>query len=208
MRDTEKVQEFWNNVYNKGSKIWSGNANQPLVDAVNDLTPGIALDLGCGEGGDAVWLAKNDWHVLATDVSNIAIARTSELAKEHNLEDKIDLLQCDFETDFPEGTFDLVSAQYLQSPLELNRAKILQKAAQAVKPSGMLIIVEHASAPSWSDHKNHRFPVLQETYDSLQLDEDEWQIIKLETPERETISPTAEPAIIKDNLLILKRLSN
>ena len=207
MSNKNNIQEFWNNLYKKRNKIWSGNANQPLVDVVTNLTPGTALDLGCGEGGDAVWLAKKGWHVLASDVSDVAMLRTGRLAKEHNVEDKIDLLQCEFEINFPEGVFDLVSAQYLQSPLDLDRAKILQKAAQAVEPNGLLIIAEHASAPSWSDHKDHKFPLLQETYDTLQLNEDEWQIIKLETPERETVSPYGEPATIKDNLIVLKRLA-
>lgn len=208
MENNKKTQEFWNNLYKKRSKVWSGNANQPLVDTITNLTPETALDLGCGEGSDAIWLAKQGWHVLATDVSDVAIMRTSELAKKHNVEDRIELLQCDFETDFPEGTFDLVSAQYLQSPLDLDRKKILQRAAHAVKPSGVLIVVEHASAPSWSDHKDHKFPLLQDTYGSLQLDEDEWRVITLETPERETISPTGEPATITDNLIVLKRLHN
>lgn len=205
MKSKSQVQEFWNNFYQRKSSVWSSNANQPLVNLVNDLSAGTALDLGCGEGGDAVWLAKKGWYVLASDVSSVAIERTKTLAKKHGAEGKINFIQCNFETEFPEGLFDLVTAQYLQSPLDFNRTKVFQKAAQGVKKGGVLIIVEHASAPSWSDHKDHKFPLLQDTYDSLRLKESEWQTIKLEVLERKTVSPSGEPALIKDNLIVLKR---
>lgn len=200
------TQKFWNELYGKSNRIWSGRANQPLIDAVSSLQPGRALDLGCGEGGDAVWLAKQGWQVMATDVSDVALARTKELAAEHGVTDKIELQQHDFELSFPSGTYDLISAQYLQSPLDFQRKAVLQKATAGVAPNGKLIIVEHAAAPSWSDHHNHTFPTAQETFDSLKLDAEKWEVETVGTPERETVSPAGEPATIKDNVIIIRRV--
>lgn len=108
---------------------------------------------------------------------------------------------------FPAGEYDLVSAQYLQSPIAFERQKALQRATEVVAVGGTLIIVEHASAPSWSDHKDTKFPVAQETFDSLEVDSSQWHIEKLATPERETISPDGKPATITDNVIIVRRLS-
>lgn len=83
MNDIPTTQKFWNELYEKRDRIWSGRANAPLTDAVASMKPGKALDLGCGEGGDDVWLALQGWQVLATDVSDIAIERSKALAKEH-----------------------------------------------------------------------------------------------------------------------------
>lgn len=203
---TNTTKQFWNELYEKRDRIWSGRANAPLTGAVASMQPGKVLDLGCGEGGDAVWLALQGWHVTAVDVSDVAIERAKALAVEHNVEGKIDLQQHDLTVSFPADKYDLVSAQYLQSPIEFERKKALQKAASAVTVGGVLIVVEHASAPSWSEHKDVKFPTAQETFDGLELDSSKWRIEKLATPERETTSPDGQPATISDNVIILRRL--
>lgn len=207
MSDTsnKSPEQFWDNLYNERNRIWSGNANAPLTKATAGLAPGTALDLGCGEGGDAVWLAKQGWRVTAVDISTVALNRTRELAKEHGVDRLIATEQYDFENDFPAKTYDLVSAQYLQSPLDFERHAVLQKATTAVSPGGTLIIVEHAAAPSWSDHKDFVFPVVQETLEALELNTAEWEIKQAEEIERETTSPDGKPATIKDNVIIVTR---
>lgn len=199
------TEEFWDSLYTERERIWSGNPNAPLLKATKTLQPGTALDLGCGEGGDAVWLALHGWKVTATDISSVALERTESLADEHKVTKQIVLKQHDFEKDFPEGTYDLVSAQYLQSPLAFERQKVLQKAAEAVAPNGMLLIVEHASAPSWSEHKKVDFPTAEQTLVSLQLDPKKWSVKQAEKVERDTKSPDGKPATIADNVIIAHR---
>lgn len=207
MHNNQSPQEFWDNQFNKGNGHWSGNANVQLVQALKDLSPGTALDLGCGEGSDAVWLAQQGWQVTTADVSKIALDLTKGLAQKHGVEDKINFQQHDFEVSIPAGSYDIVSAQFLQSPLAFDRQKVLQKAATAVAVGGRLIIVEHAEIPSWSDHKDFVFPAAQETYDSLELDAAKWQVQTIGSPERDITSPDGKPATIKDNLIIVKRIS-
>lgn len=204
---TKQTEEFWDDLYNKRDQIWSGKPNAQLTLATRTIKPGTALDLGCGEGGDAVWLAQQGWHVTATDVSPVALERSRALAIQHDQVDNIEFQQHDFAVSFPAGTYHLVSAQFLQSPIEFQRTRVLQKAAAAVAVGGYLLIVEHGSAPSWSPHATMHFPSPQETLDSLELDEADWQIELLDAPERQITSPTGEQAAIKDNVIFLKRLA-
>ena len=74
----EYTQEFWDDRYRERSRIWSGNPNRQLVAIAGDLPPGRALDVGCGEGADAVWLASRGWTVLGVDVSEVALERARE----------------------------------------------------------------------------------------------------------------------------------
>ena len=202
------AESFWNQLYEKKERIWSGRANAPLVEAAGPLRPGTVLDLGCGEGGDAVWLAEHGWRVIATDMSTVALSRAKQLATERNVEDRIDFQWHDLEIGFPSGKYDLVSAQYLQSPLDFQRQKVLRKAAAAVATDGRLIIVEHAAAPPWSEHRDHTFPTARETFDSLELDTAKWHVESLGSPERQTTGPAGTPATIKDNVILIKRLAD
>lgn len=201
----KKAEQYWDELYTKRGQVWSGRVNAPLANVAEKLQPGSALDLGCGEGGDTVWLAQQGWQVTATDVSQVALARTKKLVTEHDVSNNVSLQHYDLEVSFPKGTYDLVSAQYLQSPIEFQRQQILQKAAHAVAPGGTLIIVEHGSAPSWSEHRDHHFPTAKETFDSLDLDVASWVIKMVDSPERETTSPDGNPATIKDNVIVAER---
>ena len=111
-----ETEQFWEGHYRGQGRVWSGRANPVLVDVAGSLRPRTALDLGCGEGGDAVWLAQQGWRVTAVDVSATALDRAATLAAEAGVDASIDFQQHDLARTFPEGAFDLVSAQYLHSP--------------------------------------------------------------------------------------------
>ncbi|GAA5144654.1 class I SAM-dependent methyltransferase [Pseudonocardia eucalypti] len=73
--------EYWDERYGQREQLWSGEPNGPLVVEVSGLAPGRALDVGCGEGGDAIWLARRGWRVTAMDISQVALDRAAEAAK-------------------------------------------------------------------------------------------------------------------------------
>lgn len=204
---TEDTRKFWDDLYAKRDQVWSGKPNVQLTKAVESVKPGTALDLGCGEGGDVVWLAQKGWKVTATDVSPVALERSKALAAEHGVADNIDFEQHDFAISFPEEEYDLVSAQFLQSSIDFDRSSVLKRAAEAVVPGGLLLIVEHGSAPSWSSHSDMHFPTAQETFDSLELDDANWKVLRIDSPERQITGPMGERATIKDNVIIVSRLS-
>src|SRR5688572_20423341 len=110
---------FWEHFYQERSRAWSGRVNPVLEAVAGDLRPGRALDLGCGEGGDALWLAGQGWSVTAVDISTTALDRVREEAIRAGVEDRVTCEQHDLARSFPVGSFDLVSAQFLQSPIEL-----------------------------------------------------------------------------------------
>ena len=108
-----EAERFWEEHYRRREQVWSGNANAVLVDIVGGLPPGTALDLGCGEGGDAIWLARQGWRVRAVDISATALQRVTARAIAAGVADRIECGRHDLAHTFPAGSFDLVSAQYL-----------------------------------------------------------------------------------------------
>lgn len=124
-----------------GAPIWSGHPNGTLVAEVADLTPGTALDVGCGEGADAIWLARQGWTVTAIDPSQVALDRAAAAADEAGVDVtwvRAGLLEVPGGT----GVHDLVSAQYAVLRRSDDGAAI-GALLDAVAPSGTLLVVHH-----------------------------------------------------------------
>ena len=202
-----ETARHWDELYQRRERIWSGRANPHLVDVVDPLPAGTALDLGCGEGADAIWLAGRGWRVTAVDVSATALDRAAAEAATAGVAARIDFQRHDLTRTFPEGVFDLVSAQFLQSPLEFPRAEVLRAAARAVAPEGRLLIVEHGEVPPWSRlaHPHVRFSTPEETLAALDLDPDGWRTERLDAPRREVTDPDGQPATLVDHLVLVRR---
>lgn len=203
----DDVQKHWDDRYAEKDRIWSGRVNAQLAAIAEPLTPGRALDLGCGEGGDAVWLAEHDWQVLATDVSETALARAAAEAGSRGVLDRIDFQHHDLSDSFPDGEFDLVSAQYFHSFVRLERPQILRRAASALRPGGLLVIVDHGAPPPWASQEvhDHPFPSADDVLAELDLPEADWERVRVETVDRPTIDPDGNSATIQDNLMVLRR---
>lgn len=205
--DHADAEAFWNDLYRSRTSVWSGRVNPVLASEVEELTPGTALDLGCGEGGDAVWLAARGWLVTATDIAQTAIDRAVSHAAEAGVADRIDWERHDFDQSFPAGTFDLVSAQFLQSPIDFLRAEVLRQAAAAVNPGGTLIVVSHAAFPPWADRPDpdHRFSTPEEELALLDLDPERWMVARCEIAEREGTGPDGQSGTLADSILVVRR---
>ena len=106
---------MWDEKYSSRSRMWSGEPNPQLVAEVADLPAGEALDLGCGEGADAMWLAARGWSVTGLDVSAVALERAAAHARERGQDAAIEWVQQDLATWVPDRLFDLVTAQFLHS---------------------------------------------------------------------------------------------
>lgn len=104
----DDTRAFWESLYGERLQVWSGKVNATLVREVDDVPPGRALDLGCGEGGDALWLAERGWTVTAVDISATAVERARAEATRRGLD--VDWQQRDLSESLPVGPFDLVSA--------------------------------------------------------------------------------------------------
>ncbi|MDT4944852.1 MAG: hypothetical protein QOH14_1585 [Pseudonocardiales bacterium] len=197
--------EFWNARYSSAPSIWSGNPNPHLVAQVADLTPGTALDVGSGEGADAIWLAARGWQVTGIDVSTVALARAAQRAADAgaDLAARITWEQADvLAWDPAPRQFDLVSAQFMQLP-RLARDVLHGRLAAAVRPGGTLLIVGHHPSdvdPS-INHPNRLDFLFTAEEIAAGLDPQTWQIVMAAAPERETRDPDGRPATIHDALL-------
>jgi SAM-dependent methyltransferase len=205
--DSVSPAQFWDARYSQAGRIWSGEPNGVLVREAATLTPGRALDLGCGEGADAIWLARQGWRVTAVDISQVALDRAEEHAVAAGVERLVEWQCCDLGASFPSGTFDLVSAQFLQSEIDLPREAILRTAAAAVAPGGVLLIVGHAGFPTWmnSDPDQH-LPTPEEVMAALHLPAELWELVLSEEYEQSLTAPDGRPATRTNNALELRRL--
>jgi thioredoxin reductase/SAM-dependent methyltransferase len=135
----------WDHRYG-GDQLWSGNPNGTLVNEISGLDPGRALDVGAGEGGDALWLAAQGWTVTANDISSRALNRVSAEAERQGLRVERHHADANAADAFETGAFDLVSAQYAsiqRTPDGRGIANVLG----AVAPGGTLLVVGHDVEP-------------------------------------------------------------
>ena len=143
---TLHAPEYWNERYAGRDPIWSGKVNQRLAEQTEDLPPGAALDIGCGEGGDAVWLARRGWTVTAVDVSDVVIDKARAHAEQTlpaEVAARITWHPADVRTwQPPADSFDLVSMQYIHLTEPL-LGDVQARLASSVRPGGVLLIVNH-----------------------------------------------------------------
>jgi SAM-dependent methyltransferase len=131
----------WNRKHGEAGLLFGAEPNRFLVAEVEGLPPGRALDLACGAGRNAVWLAERGWTVTGVDFSDVALENGRGLAAERGVE--VDWVEADaVEWEPPAEAFDLVVVMYLQLPAAERRAS-LARAASAVAPGGTLLVVGH-----------------------------------------------------------------
>lgn len=205
----DQPADFWEQRYASSERIWSGRANQALADVAETLPPGRALDLGCGEGGDAIWLAQHGWQATGIDIAPSAIAHARAAAEALGLgPDRVTFRVGDLESGTDGERYDLVSACFLQSPVALSREQILRRAAEQVAPRGHLLIVSHAAPPPWSqlahDHPEG-MPQPADELAALELPPELWEVELAEVRRREATGPDGEHAVLDDGIVLVRR---
>ena len=200
--------EFWEDRYSGVERVWSGRVNATLEASVADLEPGRALDLGCGEGGDAIWLAERGWRVTGVDLSPTAIGRAERAAADRGVAGRARFVAADLATYTDEPVYDLVAASFLQSPVELPRERILRAARDFVAPGGRLLIVAHAAAPAWAPAEHVRdvvFPTPAGDLTALGLDAGQWRTLIAEVRQRAATGPHGEDGMLLDGVVLVER---
>jgi SAM-dependent methyltransferase len=199
------TQEFWDARYRSAAMIWSGNPNPHLVTHVVDLLPGTALDVGSGEGADAIWLAAQGWQVTGIDVSTVALERGAQRASDagQDIAQRITWEQADvLSWDPAPRQFDLVSAQFMHVP-RLAREALHRRLAAAVRPNGTLLIVGHHPSDLETSMDRPNLPDFFFTADEIAatLDPRHWHIVLAAAPERHTLDPEGRAVTIHDAVL-------
>ncbi|MGW6456330.1 SAM-dependent methyltransferase [Streptomyces sp. NPDC055078] len=198
---------YWDKVYAERPASAEPRPNDRLVETAAELPPGDALDLGCGGGGDALWLAGRGWRVRALDVSAVAVTRLTRQARSRGLSDRITAEQHDVRASLPGLRFDLVTAHYFHTPYEQDRTAVLRSAAHRLRPGGRLLVVDHGStAPwSWNQDPDVRYPTPQEVAAPLDLSPERWSVERADTPHRIAVGPDGSTAEVVDHVLLIRR---
>ena len=144
-RCTSSNETDWDRRYN-GDRIWSGNPNGALVAEVDGLESGTALDVGAGEGGDAIWLAEQGWSVTAADISSVGLDHVRDEAGRRGLDVRCLHVDANRPNPFDPDRFDLVTALYASIPRTTDD-RAVQNLVDAVAPGGTLLVVSHDLEP-------------------------------------------------------------
>ncbi|HLS03805.1 MAG TPA: methyltransferase domain-containing protein [Actinomycetales bacterium] len=208
-----QTSDEWDERYLERERLWSGKPNAVLTQLAEKLgAGGTALDVGCGEGADALWLASRGWAVTGIDLSAVAIERARASGAVQNLNAKFYVTDAiDFAKAAPQP-FDLVTAFFLHSRDEDQRAATMAVLPTLVRPGGKLLVVSHAAMPPWSRHHHHDDGSPRPTFDitpeseiaALGLGED-WKIDVAEEIERPVTDPDGEGAHLRDAVVLARR---
>lgn len=194
---------YWDERYGEQHAMWSGNPNPQLAAEASKLTPGRALEVGAGEGADAIWLADHGWTVTAIDISQVALDR----ARQHAGDREIVWQQADLlDWTPPKEGFDLVSAQYFHLG-EPDFTRAMMTLASAVANGGTLLVAGHA--PVHLDSGDHRHAMLLTPAEIRAVLADapgEWQTITAETRTRPAVDHPSGQTELTDSVVVLRRL--
>ncbi|WP_083230012.1 class I SAM-dependent methyltransferase [Curtobacterium sp. UCD-KPL2560] len=212
--DERDARTWWEERYAERDGIWSGRVNAVLAAVAAELPGGTALDLGCGEGGDVVWLAGRGWHATGVDLSPTAVARAAAAAATAGVADRTAFAAADLATWVPPAgeRYDLVTASFLQSwPVEIPRAAILRRAAGFVAPGGHVLVTAHAAPPHRDlpeEMRSYRFPTPEEDLAALRGDDgDAWEVRHAELRPRTATAPDGTTHETADSVVLLRRRS-
>lgn len=204
---SDDLAALWEERYRDRPRVWSGRPNAALVRHAGPLPPGRALELGCGEGADAIWLASAGWQVEAVDVSPTAIGRGWQAAREQGIpSDRITWVVANLAQFRPSGPYDLVSACFLHSPIPFPRLEVLRRAADRVSPGGHLLVVEHATPPPWAaDRDAHHWQNPTRELADLALDPEDWETQTATEERRPALAPDGTEGELVDAVLLVRR---
>ena len=205
--EQDPSEAFWDARYGRSTPLWSGQPNSLLVEAVQELQPGAALDVGSGEGADAIWLACLGWRVHAGDFSSVALGLAASRAELAGVSDRVTWMHQDIANWAPPAaSYDLVSAQFLHLAPPV-RAQVFRNLGAAVAPGGLLLIVGHHPTDLNTGAKRPSREDLLFTPESVveALDSREWEQVTCEVRPRSGRAAYGNAVMVHDSLFMARR---
>lgn len=192
----------WDERYRGTTLLWTERPNQLLVEEVSGLRPGRALDLGTGEGRNAVWLAQQGWNVTAVDFSRVALERGAAIAQRNGVD--VEWVHGDLTHYHPPATtFDLVVVLYLHLAPDARRA-LLEQAAGALRPGGRLLIVGHDLENLIAGHGGPQEPSILYTPDRIVAELPGLTMLRAQTVKRQVEAHGGVAAAVDTLVLAMK----
>jgi SAM-dependent methyltransferase len=172
----------WDERYGVQDFIWKTEPNQFLVAEIAEIAPGRALDLACGEGRNAVWLAEHGWQVTGVDFSPVGLAKAGRLARDHDVD--VEWVEADVvEWDPPRAAFDLVIVFYLHLPAT-ERTRVLAHAQDALASGGTLLVVGHDLSNLTHGYGGPQDPTVLFTPEEVAVDLERLRIVRADHVDR------------------------
>jgi SAM-dependent methyltransferase len=195
----------WDERYSGKEKIWSGNPNTQLVAEVSALTVGTALDVGCGEGGDVIWLASRGWRVTGADFSSHGLARAARHADEAGVAARADWWQVDARTFNADGrSYDLVTTHFLHPP-DGGMVGVTRRLSEAVEAGGHLLVVGHAPSAVFTHLTASQHRAMFFAQDLLLGLPDSFEVLVVEQRPR-TVTRDGATVDVHDSTLLARRM--
>jgi SAM-dependent methyltransferase len=195
-------EAFWDNVYRSRDAAWSGEPNDRIVAAVAGAEPGYALEVGCGDGADAIWLAQHGWNVTAVDISAVALERARAMDATGRVEwRRADLLEWEPRA----SAYDLVAAHFVHFAAA-ERAIVFPRLAAAVRSGGVLLVVSHHPSDLETTARRCPMPEYFYTADDVAalLEPGVWDV-ETTTDAREIPDRNGDPVTVHDSVLRARR---
>jgi SAM-dependent methyltransferase len=199
----------WDERYRSREALWSDEPNSTLVTEVSPLEPGSAVEVGCGEGADAIWLAKRGWRVTGLDFSRVALARAANAEERYRNEIATPIVwqHADLLAWTPGlARFDLVTAHFIQFREE-ERVRFFSTLAACVSPGGTLLVVGHDPSDLATNVRRPPDPAVLYTVGDIAgaLDAHVWDIVVCEARPRSAIDRDERPATVNDAIVRARR---
>ncbi|MCW2672499.1 MAG: methyltransferase type 11 [Frankiales bacterium] len=194
----------WEQRYAGTGEHWSGTPNAQLVAVLTGLRPGTALDVGCGEGGDVVWLAQQGWRVTGADFSFNGLRRAAHRVEQNDVGSEVDWWQVDAREFNPAGrSWDLVTTHFLHPP-DAGMVDVTRRLATAVAPGGHLLVVGHAPSHHFTQLSEGQRNAMWLAEDLLPALPEDFEPLVVEQRPR-TMTHDGQPHDIEDSTLFARR---
>ncbi len=206
---SDEAQAFWDEVHRRRDRSCHREPHPYVLDALAPALPGRALELGCGHGDTAIWLASQGWTVTAVDISPVALDAAAEHAERAGVSSRITWQHADLRDWTTQETFDLVISLFLHTPLELHGPALLAQAAAATRPHGTLLSVGHCTLPPWAWDPDDTGGLLSasELATALGVHEPDWRTVLAEEVPRTVTGHDGQTGTVLDAVLHAVRRS-